>query len=76
MCFGIPMKIKAIEGYLARCEAKGVEREVNLIMMQGIVLQVGDFVVVDRGYAIQQVTMQEAAAAWELYNEMLAAEQG
>jgi hydrogenase expression/formation protein HypC len=76
MCFGIPMKIKAIEGYLARCEAKGVEREVNLIMMQGIVLQVGDFVVVDRGYAIQQVTMQEAAAAWELYDEMLAAEQG
>ena len=32
MCLGIPMRIKEIDGFTARCEAKGVEREVNLFI--------------------------------------------
>lgn len=74
MCLGIPMQIKSIEGYTARCEAKGVERDVSLFMMQEEALQVEDFVVVHVGYAIQKITPEEAQTAWEFYDQMLADE--
>ena len=72
MCLGIPMQIKEIDGFTARCEAKGIEREVSLFMLQHEALAVDDFVVVHVGYAIQKVTPQEARSAWEVYDEMLA----
>ncbi len=74
MCLGIPMQIAAIEGFLARCNAKGVERDVNLFLMQGEDVTPGDFVMVHVGYAIQKMTEQEARSAWEIYDAMLAAE--
>jgi hydrogenase expression/formation protein HypC len=73
MCLGIPMQIKTIDGFVARCEAKGVERDVNLFMLQHEPLDLGDFVVVHVGYAIQKITPQEAQSAWEIYDQMLAA---
>ena len=74
MCLGIPMQIKKIDGFNARCEAKGIERDVSLFMLQHESLQPQDFVVVHVGYAIQKVTPQEARSAWEIYDEMLALE--
>jgi len=74
MCLGIPMQIKSIDGFNANCEAKGVQRDVSLFMMQDDTLQVDDFVVVHVGYAIQKITPQEARSAWELYDQMLAGE--
>jgi len=73
MCLGIPMQIKSIEGYTARCEAKGVERDVSLFMMQEEQLKIDDFVVVHVGYAIQKISEEEAQSAWEIYDQMLAA---
>ena len=74
MCLGIPMKIREIDGYMARCEAKGVERDVSLFMLQDDTLAAGDHVVVHVGYAIQKISPQEARTAWELYDQMLAGE--
>ncbi len=74
MCLGIPMQIKSIDGFMARCEAKGVERDVSLFMMQDDELAVDDFIVVHVGYAIQKISPQDAQTAWEIYDEMLAAE--
>jgi hydrogenase expression/formation protein HypC len=71
MCLGIPMQIRQIDGYMARCEAKGVERDVSLFMMQDELLQEDDYVVVHVGYAIQKISPQEARTAWELYDQML-----
>jgi len=72
MCLAIPMQIREIEGFVARCEAKGVERDVSLFMMQDEALRVGDYVVVHVGYAIQKITPQDARTAWELFDQMLA----
>jgi hydrogenase expression/formation protein HypC len=72
MCLGIPMQIKSIDGYSARCEAKGIERDVSLFMLQDENFQVDDYVVVHVGYAIQKITPQEALSAWDLYDQMLA----
>jgi hydrogenase expression/formation protein HypC len=74
MCLGIPMQIVSIEGFNAYCEAKGIGRDVSLFMMQGDDLAPGDFVMVHVGYAIQKMSEMEARSAWELYDEMLAAE--
>ena len=74
MCLGIPMQIRNINGFVANCEAKGVFREVSLFMLQDEPLAVDDFVVVHVGYAIQKITQQEAQTAWELYDQMLAAD--
>ncbi|MFZ0467627.1 MAG: HypC/HybG/HupF family hydrogenase formation chaperone [Thiogranum sp.] len=71
MCLAIPMKITAIDGFNARCEAKGVERDVSLFMMQNDTVEVGDFVMVHVGYAIQKMTPQDARSAWEVFDEVL-----
>lgn len=74
MCLAIPMEVVAVDGYVARCRAKGVEREVSLFLLQDEPVTVGDFVMVHVGYAIQKMTPQEAGSTWELFDEMLAAE--
>jgi hydrogenase expression/formation protein HypC len=76
MCLGIPMKVVSVDGYLARCEAKGVQRDVSLFMMQDEPVGIGEFVMVHVGYAIQKMTEQEARSAWEIYDQMLANEAG
>lgn len=76
MCLAIPMQIVEIDGFNARCTAKGVSREASLFLMQGESLEIGDFVMVHTGYARQKITAQEAHLAWELYDEMLAAMEG
>jgi len=66
------MQIKQIDGFTAQCEAKGVQRDVSLFILQEEPLQVNDFVVVHVGYAIQKISEQDAQIAWELYDQMLA----
>lgn len=76
MCLGIPMQIEAIDGYSARCSAKGVSRDVSLFMLQDEPVAVDDFVMVHVGYALQKMTEQEARSTWELLDEMLVADSG
>lgn len=72
MCLGIPMQIVSIDGYDALCEAKGVQRQVNLFLLQEQSIAPGDFVLVHVGYAIQIIAPQDAYSTWELYDQMLA----
>ena len=67
------MQIKSIDGFNARCEAKGVERDVSLFMLQDEALAIDDYVVVHVGYAIQKISEDEARSAWEIYDKMLEA---
>jgi hydrogenase expression/formation protein HypC len=71
MCLGIPMQVVEINGFNARCAAKGVERDVSLFMMQHEPVEVGDFVMVHVGYAIQKMSEADALSTWELFDEML-----
>ncbi|NCC29669.1 MAG: HypC/HybG/HupF family hydrogenase formation chaperone [Gammaproteobacteria bacterium] len=76
MCLGIPMQIQSVDGFVARCTAKGAEREVNLFMLQDETIGVGDYVVVHLGHAISRMSEEEAASAWEIYDAILAAQDG
>lgn len=73
MCLAVPMQIKTIDNFQCVCEARGIEREVSLFLMQGEEVAAGDFVLVHVGYAIQKVSESEAAESWELFDEILAA---
>jgi hydrogenase expression/formation protein HypC len=72
MCLAVPMKITVIDGFQCTCEAKGIEREVSLFMLQHEKLELGDHVLVHVGYAIQKVSEEEAADSWALFDEVLA----
>jgi hydrogenase expression/formation protein HypC len=76
MCLGVPMRVIARDGFTARCEAKGIERTVSLFLLQHEEIVPGDSVMVHVGYAIQKITPEQARSAWELYDAMLAAEEG
>jgi len=76
MCLAIPMQVVNVDRFTARCEAKGVTRDVSLFMLQGEDVQPGEFVMVHVGYAIQKVSAQDARSSWELFDQMLAAEAG
>lgn len=65
------MRITAIDGFNARCEAKGVHRDVSLFMLQDDLPRVGDFVAVQVGYAVRRVDEEEAGKAWELFDQIL-----
>lgn len=76
MCLAVPMQIRSIDGFNCLCEARGIEREVSLFMMQGEDIAPGDHVLVHVGYAIQKVSEEQAADTWALFDEVTAFEQG
>jgi hydrogenase expression/formation protein HypC len=65
------MRIKEINGFTARCEARGIERVASLFLLQHEDLQVGDLVMIHVGNAIQKMTEDEARSSWDLYDEVL-----
>lgn len=74
MCLAVPMHVKSINDLQCVCEARGIEREVSLFMLQHEDIAPGDHVLVHVGYAIQKVSANEAASSWELLDQILAAD--
>jgi len=72
MCLAVPMQVKSKEDFRCVCEARGIEREVSLFMLQGEDISPGDFVLVHVGYAIQKISAEDAAESWQLFDEILA----
>ena len=72
MCLAIPMQVKSTQDFNCICEARGIEREVSLFMLQDQDVSPGDFVLVHVGYAIQKISADDAAESWRLFDEILA----
>jgi hydrogenase expression/formation protein HypC len=66
------MCITAVDGFNARCEARGIYRDVSLFMLQDEPPEIGDFVMVSVGQAVRKVTPEEASLSWEMYDLILA----
>lgn len=71
MCLAYPMRITAIDGFSARCEARGIEREISLYMLQDDPPAVGDYVMVSLGQAVRRVSAEDARLSWELFDQIL-----
>lgn len=71
MCLAVPMQVIQVNGFEARCAARGVERDVSLFMLQGEDIKVGDYVLIHVGYAIQTLSAEQAKETWDLFDQIL-----
>ncbi len=68
MCLGIPMKIIEMEGREAVAEAGGIRKRIRLDLLEGV--QMGDFVLIHTGYAIEKLDPEEAVETLELIKQV------
>lgn len=69
MCLGVPMQVKTIENDMAVCEIDGVQREASLMMLDDV--QVGDYVLIHAGFAIEKIDEEEAQLTLQALREAL-----
>lgn len=68
MCLAVPMKVVEIEEGLGRVELAGVERKANLELLREV--NVGDYVIIHAGFAIQKLDEKEAEKTLSAIGEM------
>ncbi|OMH40944.1 HypC/HybG/HupF family hydrogenase formation chaperone [Desulfurobacterium indicum] len=71
MCVGVPMRIVEINYPMAVAEAKGVKRNINLMLIPEEDVKVGDYVMVHVGSAIEVISEEAANDIWEALDELL-----
>jgi len=71
MCLAVPGKILSIEGKDADVDFGGVTRKVNVYLVKA---DVGEYVIIHAGFAIQVVDREEAEETIKIWEEMLAAQ--
>jgi hydrogenase expression/formation protein HypC len=69
MCLAIPGRVVSIDGKMADVNFGGVKRRVNLSMVE---TDVGEWVIVHAGFAIQTMDEEEAMKTLKLWEELLA----
>jgi len=73
MCLAIPAKVVSLKGDEAQVDfGGGVLREVNVTLVD---VEVGDYVLVHAGYAIQVLSEEEAQETLRLWDELLKVEE-
>ena len=73
MCLAIPMEVLKVEGNTAWLSAGGTKKEVRLDIVDEMP-EVGDYVIVHAGFAIQKLNEEEAQKTLALFREMAALE--
>jgi hydrogenase expression/formation protein HypC len=69
MCLAIPMEIKSIGAdSSALAVADGIERAVSLMLIENP--EIGDFVIVHAGFAIEKLDRAEAEERLKLFAEL------
>ncbi len=63
------MQVKTIENEMAVCEIDGVQREASLMMIDDV--QVGDYVLIHAGFAIEKIDDDEAQLTLKALREAL-----
>ena len=69
MCLAVPMQVKTITDHLAVCEIDGVQREASLMMLDDV--QVGDYVLIHAGFAIEKIDEAEAQLTLDAMRSIL-----
>ena len=74
MCLAIPGQVvEFLEGnndQLALVDVVGVKRKINVGLMEGTPLQIGDYVLIHVGFAMSKVDEREAAEALSMLELM------
>ena len=69
MCLAVPMKLIKINGVTGIAELGNLQREIGLLLVENA--NVGDYVIVHAGYAIQKLDEEEASETIELLKNYL-----
>jgi hydrogenase expression/formation protein HypC len=69
MCLAVPGKILSVKGKDADVDFGGVTRKVNVSLVKA---DVGEYVIIHAGFAIQVVDKEEAEETIKIWEEMLA----
>jgi hydrogenase expression/formation protein HypC len=64
------MQVMTIDGESALCEIDGVRREASLMMIDHV--EVGDFVLIHAGFAIEKLNTEDAEETLALFRQLLA----
>jgi len=67
MCLAIPSKIVKIENNVATIDVDGVQREASLLLVENP--EVGDYVIVHAGFAINKINEEDALESLKLLKE-------
>ena len=71
MCLSIPSKvIKISEENIATTDTMGIQREVSLDLMADKI-EVGDYILIHVGFAMNKIDKEEALASLEVYQEIV-----
>ena len=73
MCLAIPSKIVEKKGLTATVDVCGARREVNLMLLPEEV-EVGEYVLVHAGFAMQKVDREAARSSLEFFGRLVEAE--
>jgi hydrogenase expression/formation protein HypC len=68
MCLAVPMRVTSKSDTTGTAEIGGIKREVSFMMLPEV--QIGDYVIVHAGFAIQILNQEEALKTLELLREM------
>jgi hydrogenase expression/formation protein HypC len=68
MCLSIPAKIVSIDGDMAEVSAGGSIFKAGLHMIENA--NVGDYILLHAGFAIQKISQEEAAETLKILKEM------
>ncbi len=73
MCLGIPARVIKVDNMMAEVEIEGVVREVSLALLPDA--QIGDYVLIHTGFAIEKVDENEAKETMKLLKQMIGEEE-
>lgn len=68
MCWAVPTRVIEVRGDLGKVEIAGAVREVGLQLIRDP--QVGDYVLLHAGFAIQKMDEEEALKTLAIFEEM------
>ena len=68
MCLAVPVKVVGLDGLNAQVELGGLTRQASVMLVPDV--QVGDYVLLHAGYAIQKLDEKEAEETIRLFNEL------
>jgi len=68
VCLAVPAKILSIEGTKAGVDFGGVSREADITLVPDV--EIGDYVLIHAGFAIQRLDENEAEESLALFREL------
>jgi hydrogenase expression/formation protein HypC len=74
MCLAVPSEIVGINDLVATIDVSGARRDISLMLLPEEV-QVGDFVIVHAGFALQKIEREAGQEALRLIKELVESEE-